>query len=58
MNKERIWKVVRSMRNNKASGPEGVPTELIKYGTPKVIKHIQELFSRYINGEKVSLVCA
>jgi len=41
------------MKNKKASGLEGIPAELLKFGTAKLIKHIRELFSRYIDGETI-----
>lgn len=31
-----IEKVLKSMKNNKAPRPEGIPAELLEYGTAKI----------------------
>ncbi|XP_044751717.1 uncharacterized protein LOC123311711 [Coccinella septempunctata] len=48
-----IRKAIKSLKNKKAAGPESLPAELLKSGTNKLIKHLQELLTRYVNGDKI-----
>ena len=50
-----IERAIRSMKNKKAPGPEGLPAELLKNGTNKLNKYLKELFTRYVNGEEIPL---
>ena len=41
---------LRSMKNNRASGPEGIPAELLKNGSIRLKVMLSNLMTRYING--------
>ncbi|KAF2885527.1 hypothetical protein ILUMI_20677 [Ignelater luminosus] len=45
---------LKSMKNGTASGPEGIPVELIKYGPTKLKNMLASLFTSYINGKEIS----
>lgn len=45
---EMINKALKTTRNGRASGPEGIPIELLKYGHTKLKYIVANLFSRYI----------
>lgn len=47
----RVSKALNSLKNNKASGPEGIPAELLKYGSHKFKWMLSVLMTRYINNE-------
>lgn len=49
IDEERISKVVKSLKNRRASGTGETPSELLKNGTPNLI----QLFMRYVNGEEI-----
>ncbi|XP_044745151.1 uncharacterized protein LOC123307015 [Coccinella septempunctata] len=53
INEDLIKKVLKSMKNRKAPGPEELPAELLKNGSNKLIKFLTELMNRYINGEPI-----
>ncbi|XP_044745745.1 uncharacterized protein LOC123307480 [Coccinella septempunctata] len=50
---EMVWKALKSMRNKKAAGPEGIPAELLKNGTEKLVKMLRHLFEKFINGAAI-----
>jgi len=39
-----IRKAIESIKNKNASGPEGIPAKLLKFGTAKLIKHTVRFF--------------
>ena len=48
-----IRKTLKLMKNNRASGPEGIPSELLKYGSSKLEYMLSILMTRYINGDPI-----
>lgn len=46
---ERTEEAVKNLKNGKTSGPGGIPAELIKNGTCKLIRLITKLFEMCIN---------
>uniref|UniRef100_A0A6P7G741 Uncharacterized protein LOC114336621 n=1 Tax=Diabrotica virgifera virgifera TaxID=50390 RepID=A0A6P7G741_DIAVI len=53
LNDEFVERMIKSLKNKKACGPEGIPAELIKNGTAKLIKLITLIFNNYTNGENI-----
>lgn len=47
--KEMTWRAIKSMKNGRAAGPEGIPAELLKNGTEKLNSFLVELFNRLLN---------
>ncbi|CAG9759568.1 unnamed protein product [Ceutorhynchus assimilis] len=46
INKSMLIKAIKHMKNNKAPGPEGIPAELLKNGSQKLLIYLKELFTR------------
>lgn len=53
VNEKRVSKAVRRLRNGKSSGPEGIYSELIKYGTPKLVSIIPKMFNQCLKGHPI-----
>lgn len=51
--KDMVRKAIKTLKSGRASGPEGIPAELFKHGTDKLITAITELLTRYANGERI-----
>ncbi|XP_068507191.1 uncharacterized protein [Syngnathus scovelli] len=41
-----VQDTIRSLRNNKATGPDGIPAGILREGGPELLYHIQALHSR------------
>lgn len=52
---ERISKAINALKNRKASGPGGITSEMIKYGTPKLQRMITTLFNKCMDSGTVPL---
>jgi len=62
LSKEDIEKELRSLKNRKSPGPDGIFNEMLKYGSTKLTLHLTELFHKFLNyapflklGNKVQL---
>ncbi len=49
---EKAQDSVRPMKSNKATGPDGIPTELLKEGGPDLLSHIHTLLLKIWEEEK------
>lgn len=45
-----LKKAVSGLKSNRAAGPEGIPAELIKYGTDKLFEILTWCINKYLNG--------
>lgn len=48
-----LRRALQRAKNKKSPGPGGIPTELLKYGSDKLIRMLTKLYERCINGEDV-----
>jgi hypothetical protein len=46
-------RALKFSKNNKAAGPGGIPTELLKYGGKNVITFLMDLFNEILAGEDI-----
>lgn len=52
---EELKAAIRKLKNKRAAGPGGIPSELIKNGTNKLNRIIKILMEKCINGESIPL---
>lgn len=48
-----VKKAITKLKNGKASGPEGIPAELIKFGTEKLFRLLTKTINMCLNGHPV-----
>lgn len=48
---EEVMEKINKMKNGKASGPEGVPVELLKYDPEKLFQLLAYTFNLFLRGE-------
>lgn len=48
-----VLDAIRKLSNNKASGPDGIPAEILKQGGPKLLSHIHSLLTKIWKEEKI-----
>ncbi|KAL2090150.1 hypothetical protein ACEWY4_014838 [Coilia grayii] len=48
-----VLDAIRRLNNNKASGPDGIPAEILKQGGPKLLSHIHSLLAKIWEKEKI-----
>ncbi|KAL2084419.1 hypothetical protein ACEWY4_019937 [Coilia grayii] len=48
-----VLDAIRRMSNNKPSGPDGIPAEILKQGRPKLLSHIHSLLAKVWEKEKI-----
>lgn len=49
---ELVQKAIKTLKNNKSSGPGGINPELVKHGPEKLVRIITTLFNKIINEEE------
>ena len=47
---------LRKLSNNKASGPDGIPAEILKQGGPKLLSHIHSLLGKIWDQDQIYLL--
>ena len=50
---EEVWKAIFQMKNNKASGTDGIPSEIYKHAGEILIDHPHQLFLKIWNTEEI-----
>lgn len=50
-----VLNAIKTMKNNKAAGPNGIPAEILKNGGPDLLKHIHALLLKIWQEEKAQL---
>lgn len=50
---ETVKIATKKLKNHRAGGPGGIPAELIKNGTDKLLRLITQLFQKCLNGEEI-----
>lgn len=50
---EEVHDAIRKMKNNKATGPDGIPGEVLKEGGPYLLNHIHALLLKIWEEEKI-----
>ncbi|KAL3059301.1 hypothetical protein OYC64_011261 [Pagothenia borchgrevinki] len=48
-----VLDAIKNMKNNKAAGPDGIPTEVLKKGGPDLLKHIHALLLKIWEEEEI-----
>ena len=52
---EEVSKAANRLNNGRASGPDGIPAELLKYGTQSLHGNIATLFNNYAKDQRIQL---
>ena len=50
---EEVQDAIRTMKNNKATGPDGIPAEVLKEGGPVLLEHIHSLLLKIWEKEEI-----
>lgn len=48
---EEVKKVIKSLKNNQSSRPGGIPQKLVKHGTKKLLRMINQMFQKVTKGK-------
>jgi hypothetical protein len=51
--RRRVERVLKFLKNNKAAGQGGIPTELLKYGGKNEITSLTDMFNEILAGEDI-----
>lgn len=51
---QEIKYIVKKLKNARSYGPGGITQKLIKYGSEKLLRMIQQMFEIVINGDKLT----
>ena len=51
--RDEVEKAIQKLRNNKATGPDQIPNEIMKYGAPEMINLLTEIFNTVFRTESI-----
>lgn len=50
---DEVMDAIKTMKNNKSAGPEGIPAEILKKGGPDLLKHIHTVLFKIWEEEEI-----
>lgn len=50
---DEVMDAIKTMKNNKSAGPDGIPAEVLKKGGPDLLKHIHTVLFKIWEEEEI-----